>query len=126
MVSPCDSRAPGSGSAHRAVRAGTSRHTRFCGRDVSSSHPSPYPPDRPRGAPSAGTPAFPLASQCHGRVGLVLVAPLPAGQGTRLSCKTAPELELVVRSFSQPFLETRGAADAVANPAGNIRLFTVV
>src|SRR5260370_30734034 len=99
MVSPCDSRAPGSGSAHRAVRAGTSRHTRFCGRDVSSSHPSPYPPDRPRGAPSAGSPAFPLASQCDGRVGLVLLAPLPPVPGTLLARKTALELELEVRWF---------------------------
>ncbi len=59
----------------------------------------PHPADRPRGAPSAGTPAFPLASQCDGCVGLVLVAARPSGQGTRLAHKTAPELELVVRWF---------------------------
>jgi len=74
-------------------------------RDVSKSHPSPYPADRPRGAPSAGPPPFPLASQCDGRVVLVLVAPMSAGQGTRLARKTAPELELGARSPSPLLLQ---------------------
>ena len=64
-----------------------------------SGHSIPHPADRSRGAPFAWDASFPLASKCDGCVGLVLVAPLPAGQGTRLAHKTAPELELVVRWF---------------------------
>ena len=88
-----------------------SRPTRCCARGIASRHPIPHPADRPRGAPSAGTPPFPLASKCDGRVGLVLVAPMPAGKGTRLSRKTAPELELVVLSLS-PFSRPEGLLTA--------------
>jgi hypothetical protein len=72
------------------------------GRDVWSAHSIPHPADRPRGAPSAGSPPFPPASQRDDRVGLVLVAPRPSGEGTRLARKTAPELELGARSLN-PF-----------------------
>ena len=61
--------------------------------------PSPIPLTVPEVRRLLGRLLFPLPRSAMAVLARELVAPMPAGEGTRLSRKTAPELELVVRWF---------------------------
>jgi hypothetical protein len=61
--------------------------------------PSPIPLTVPELRRLLGRLLFPLPRSARAVLARELVAPRPSGQGTRLARKTAPELELSVRSL---------------------------
>ena len=77
--------------------------------------PSPIPLTVPEVRRLLGRLLFPLPRSAMAVLARELVAPMPAGEGTRLSHKTAPELELVVRSLS-PFSMPGGLLTASSRP----------
>jgi len=73
--------------------------------------PSPIPLTVPEVRRLLGRLLFPLPRSAMVVLARELVAARPSGEGTRLSRKTAPELELVVRSLS-PFSRPEGLLTA--------------